>query len=325
MTELPPASQRPQKKEPVPESTSVCATRQRDQEAGPDSERKGCREAPGGRRHRAAVCGTRPSPASRPACEAAVSLGIRPPCPKAEQGWGNRDKRPRRLNHTEVTLLIALKGGGKAGTEARSTQQWLRVQYNHPGLGPTVLLVRGRDSLSLRLSWTLGRDSQRPVGSSSRRGREQERPAAGSGTGRWGQRERGDPTGTGHSCEVFFPLGAASWKPGGNQGTTNGFLAPRQPRLGQASLLCAPASSRPSPCCTPLFTHLSSREQRPCSLTLVPPSTCRPGRCSLNEWTNYCYDKSMSPAPRTPGGGVLLRCRAVCMDPAVVEMRLRFR
>lgn len=34
-------------------------------------------------------------------------------------------------------LLIALKGGGPAGTEVWSTQQWLKGQFNHPGLGPT--------------------------------------------------------------------------------------------------------------------------------------------------------------------------------------------
>lgn len=132
-----------------PKAPEVCTTRQRDQEATLDSEGKGCGEAPRGRTYRAGAYGTRRGLASRPAREAAVSLGIGPPCPKAEQGRGNRDKWPLPLSHTEVLLLSALKGVGRAGTEARSTQSWLRVQHNHPRLGPTRPLgVREGESVT---------------------------------------------------------------------------------------------------------------------------------------------------------------------------------
>lgn len=132
-----------------PKAPEVCTTRQRDQEATLDSEGKGCGKAPRGRTYRAGAYGTRRGLASRPAREAAVSLGIGPPCPKAEQGRGNRDKWPLPLSHTEVLLLSALKGVGRAGTEARSTQSWLRVQHNHPRLGPTCPLgVREGESVT---------------------------------------------------------------------------------------------------------------------------------------------------------------------------------
>lgn len=163
-----------------PKAPEVCTTRQRDQEATLDSEGKGCGKAPRGRTYRAGAYGTRRGLASRPAREAAVSLGIGPPCPEAEQGRGNRDKWPLRLSHREVLLLSALKGVGRAGTEARSTQSWLRVQHNHPTLGPTRPLgVREGESVTAAVMDT-GQGQPETCGQ-----QQQEGPGAGEGGWQW--------------------------------------------------------------------------------------------------------------------------------------------
>lgn len=234
-----------------PKAPEVCTTRQRDQEATLDSEGKGCGKAPRGRTYRAGAYGTRRGLASRPAREAAVSLGIGPPCPKAEQGRGNRDKWPLPLSHTEVLLLSALKGVGRAGTEARSTQSWLRVQHNHPRLGPTRPLgVREGESVTAAVMDT-GQGQPETCGQ-----QQQEGPGAGEGGWQWhravGAAGEGRPHRDWALMRGLPSPGRCFQEAWGHRGTQSGFLAPRQPRPGRASLLCAPHAL--VPCRTRLFT-----------------------------------------------------------------------
>lgn len=282
-----------------PKAPEVCTTRQRDQEATLDSEGKGCGEAPRGRTYRAGAYGTRRGLASRPAREATVSLGIGPPCPEAEQGRGNRDKWPLPLSHTEVLLLSALKGVGRAGTEARSTQSWLRVQHNHPTLGPTRPLgVREGESVTAAVMDT-GQGQPETCGQ-----QQQEGPGAGEGGWQWhravGAAGEGRPHRDWALMRGLPSPGRCFQEAWGHRGTQSGFLAPRQPRPGRASLLCAPHAL--VPCHTRLFTVFSRTGA--VFTHLCAPSTCRPGCGSLNEWMNYCYDKSTRPpAAVTRGWG----------------------
>lgn len=232
-----------------------------------------------------------------------MSLGIGPPCPEAEQGRGNRDKWPLPLSHTEVLLLSALKGVGRAGTEARSTQSWLRVQHNHPRLGPTRPLgVREGESVTAAVMDT-GQGQPETCGQ-----QQQEGPGAGEGGWQWhravGAAGEGRPHRDWALMRGLPSPGRCFQEAWGHRGTQSGFLAPRQPRPGRgASLLCAPHAL--VPCRTRLFTV--------CLLETVfthlcAPSTCRPGCGSLNEWMNYCYDKSTSPTPRRCHRGVGCCC-----------------
>lgn len=66
-----------------------------------------------------------------------------------------------------------------AGTEVWSTQQWLEVQFNHPGLGPTrPLSVREEQFVTAAV---MGTGQPQPVTCGSRASRGWEQKGAGSG------------------------------------------------------------------------------------------------------------------------------------------------